>query len=257
MLGALAGLISPGNPFLLAREILELLGVSPSKIRKCHSWTQGQPFDHAPLKFFVGGDHGQRDDIVLFPVKKCRKKLGSLLPWKCTIAGQRFVAAAYQLQKFVADEDAGNVRPSVDLCIVMDRKRLGANATIDIPEFVCEISGVVALFVAAIMGPVAVAFLTRSLPVLTWLTLHWQPLFFLLASLKLVGLLFVALIQRLSASPATNISYEVPSLNINTSSTNHQRIRSHDAEKMGGKNSKPALRTNQSGDRFFNTHRQF
>ena len=77
-------------------------------------------------------------------------------------------------------------------------------------------AGVIALVVAAIIGPVIVAFFARSLPALTWLTLHWQALFLLLAALGSVTLFFVALIRQLSAPPATNISCEVLSLNINT-----------------------------------------
>ena len=77
-------------------------------------------------------------------------------------------------------------------------------------------TGVIALVVAAILGPVVVAFFARSLPVLTWLTLQWQALFLLLAALGSVALFFIALIRQLNAPPATNMTCEVLSLNINT-----------------------------------------
>lgn len=77
-------------------------------------------------------------------------------------------------------------------------------------------TGVIALVVAAIIGPVVIAFFARSLPELQWLTLHWQALFLLLAALGSVALFFIALIRQLSAPPATNMTCEVLSLNINT-----------------------------------------
>ncbi|EGF31049.1 hypothetical protein IMCC9480_408 [Oxalobacteraceae bacterium IMCC9480] len=77
-------------------------------------------------------------------------------------------------------------------------------------------SGVIALVVAALLGPVVIAFFARSLPELSWLTLHWQALFLLLAALGSVALFFIALIRQLSAPPATTMSCEVLSLNINT-----------------------------------------
>ena len=77
-------------------------------------------------------------------------------------------------------------------------------------------TGVIALVVAAILGPVVVAYFARALPALGWLTLHWQALFLLVAALTSVALFFIALIKQLSAPPATNISCEVLSLNINT-----------------------------------------
>ncbi|MEB0134539.1 zinc ribbon domain-containing protein [Actimicrobium sp. CCC2.4] len=77
-------------------------------------------------------------------------------------------------------------------------------------------TGIIALVVAAVIGPVIIALFARSLPELHWLTLHWQALFLLLAALGSVALFFVALIRQLSAPPATNMSCEVLSLNINT-----------------------------------------
>ena len=77
-------------------------------------------------------------------------------------------------------------------------------------------NGVIALVVAALIGPVLVAFFARSLPALPWLTLHWQALFLLLATLLAVVLFFVALIRQLTPATATNITCEVSSLNINT-----------------------------------------
>ena len=77
-------------------------------------------------------------------------------------------------------------------------------------------TGVVALVVAAIIGPVIIAFVARSLPALPWQTLHWQALFLLLATLISVALFFTALMRQLSAAPATHITCEVQSLNINT-----------------------------------------
>ncbi|GAA4029824.1 hypothetical protein [Actimicrobium antarcticum] len=77
-------------------------------------------------------------------------------------------------------------------------------------------TGIIVLFVASILGPVIVAFFASSLPRLSWLTLHWQALFLLLASLCSVALFFAALIRQLSVPPATNMTCEVMSLNINT-----------------------------------------
>lgn len=77
-------------------------------------------------------------------------------------------------------------------------------------------TGVIALVVAAIIGPVIVGWFARSLPQLGWLTLHWQALFLLLATLGSVGLFFMALMRQLSAPPATTMTCEVLSLNINT-----------------------------------------
>lgn len=93
--------------------------------------------------------------------------------------------------------------------LVLRPMRLAQQASVDE-------TGVVALVVAAIVGPVVVAFFARSLPVLTWLALHWQALFLLLAALTSVGLFFVALIRQPSAPPSTNISCEVLRLQINT-----------------------------------------
>ena len=76
-------------------------------------------------------------------------------------------------------------------------------------------NGVIALVVAAIIGPVVVAFFARYLPTLP-MTLQWQALFLLLAALISVTLFFIALIQQLSSAPATTITCEVISLNINT-----------------------------------------
>ena len=90
-------------------------------------------------------------------------------------------------------------------------------STSDLPAQVnVNENGVIALVVAAILGPVIVAFFARSLPALPWLTLHWQALFLLLAALIAVALFFIALIKQLAATPATNITCEVSSLNINT-----------------------------------------
>ena len=90
-------------------------------------------------------------------------------------------------------------------------------STSDLPAHVnVNEHGVIALVVAAILGPVIVAFFARTLPALPWLTLHWQALFLLLAALVAVALFFAALIRQLTATPATNITCEVSSLNINT-----------------------------------------
>ncbi len=77
-------------------------------------------------------------------------------------------------------------------------------------------TGIIALVLVAVLGPVAVGFAARSLPDVSWLQLQWQALFLLVSALASVGLYFLALLRQLSPPPSTNLSCEQLTLNINT-----------------------------------------
>jgi hypothetical protein len=77
-------------------------------------------------------------------------------------------------------------------------------------------SGVITLIIVAIIGPIAVGYISSALPDLSWMSLHWQALFLLLSALASVALFFMALLRQLTTPPSTNMSCEQLTLNMNT-----------------------------------------
>ncbi|MDP9108800.1 MAG: zinc ribbon domain-containing protein [Pseudomonadota bacterium] len=77
-------------------------------------------------------------------------------------------------------------------------------------------TGVIALVVAALLGPVLVSLVADRLPALPWLTLHWQALWLLLFALISVTLFFQALVRQLADASPNHTSCEVSRLNMNT-----------------------------------------
>lgn len=76
--------------------------------------------------------------------------------------------------------------------------------------------GLVALIVAAIVGPVVIGLMAPRLPDINWLPLHFQTLVLLSAALLAVMLFFFALLQQLGAPPAATTTCEQMAININT-----------------------------------------
>jgi hypothetical protein len=73
----------------------------------------------------------------------------------------------------------------------------------------------VILVLCAVFGPVLVPIVAAGLPNITWLSLGWQTLFLLVASIVGVGLFFRALLCQMNTPPQTNPALEQISLSMN------------------------------------------